>query len=165
MHNLLAKQEVREFLFLWFTLRVQITLSPGGAVFVWTAASVFCTTTIAPRRKHNWKRKTILCKVLEFYLVWLILSMFWNPRPFIFPGVSLNPNPQIWPLNKSLCTSPWKTFFVRFNEFLLTKLRLQNAKHQIYFPSLCSMILHVQDFVGHGHSHWDNRLTGDWKAQ
>ena len=105
MHYLLAKQEVREFLLLWFTLRVQITLSPGGAEFVWTAASVFCTTTIAPRRETQLETEKNLCfgcLNLKFYLVWLILSMLWNPRPFIFPGVSLNPNPQIWPLNKSL---------------------------------------------------------------
>ena len=81
--------------------------------------------------------------------------MLWNPRPFIFPGVSLNPNPQIWPLNKSLFISEWKRFFVRFSEFvvilkfMITKLGLQIAKCQMSVPSLPnSMILHVQDFVG-----------------
>ena len=59
MHYLLAKQEVREFLLLWFTLRVQITLSPGGAEFVGTAASVFCTTTIAPRRETQLETEKI----------------------------------------------------------------------------------------------------------
>ena len=141
VHYLLAKQEVRELLLLWFTLRVQITLSHGGAVFVWTAASVFCTTTIAPRRRKNdWIQKIVLCKVLEFYLVWLIPFMFWNPRPFIFPGVSLNPNPQMWPLNKSLFISEWKKFFVRFDEYVvilkfMIRVSQKNQKSEFCFAT------------------------------